>query len=419
MQKKKSTKQKIINKKKDDYLFYKYRIHQIYILFKGESYKVGVERFNSFTIIHDFEENLYPIIKCDLGMEESLYRRIIKEKKDLKIKICIRKYYRKNTQKKKSIAKNHINETFTLILDDMDDTLTGKAHKKEYPDGDENEMNAATINMELFLFKGNLITSNRSIMNAVFKDTTVSGAIGYLLTKNGARNVLMPRVDNQTIYPELIIPPLNVVEALAFIDSYYGIYNTGTIMYFGIDRGYIIPYCRASGAVASGESENVCIIVPDIGSKITDNICSLKKYSDPDTPYVIADPESFNPSNKGITQAVLNPEDIDLIDNTTGDIDSSKGKNRGSVLLRSENKFYKDIYKAKVKSNDTVITINFKDCDFNIFTPNKKYKFIFEDTKKTKEYKGTYFLSSISITYAKESKDMTCEAEATFKKMVT
>ena len=411
-------KPKIINRKKDDYLFYKYQIHEIYILFKGETYKIRPERLNSFTVIHDFEENLYPIIKCDIGIEHSLYKKIMKHKNDLKIKLCIRKFYRKNTQKKKSLAKNHINELFTLILDDLDDSLTDKAHKKEYPHGDKDELHAATINLELFLFKKTNIVSNTSHVNTIFKDASVSGAVGYLLGKSGAKNILMPTPDNQNIYPELLIPPMDIVNALYFIDSYYGIYNTGTMFYFSFDRGYILPFCRPSKALSSGESETVCVILPDIGSKITDNICSLKKYSDSKTPYVIADPNSFKPTSKSVSQAVLSPESIDLVDNATGEVDSAKGKNRISVISRSENKFYKQIYNAMIDSNKTVITVNLKDCDFSLFTPNKKYKFIFEDTKKTKEYKGTYFLSSISTTYVKEAKAWTGEAEAVFRKML-
>lgn len=404
--------------KKDDYYIYKYKVHELYLLFKGENYKMDKERLNDITVMDHYLDNVYPIIKIDLALEQSVYDQIIKEKDTLKVKINIRKYYRKNSDDKKSLESNYINDTFSLILDDMENSLDSGAHDLEYPEGDKGEMNAVTTNMELFLFKGDLIKSNTSLINRVFKNATVTGAIGYMLTKVGAKKVLMTRPDNQEIYDELIIPPLKATQAFAFIDSYYGLYKTGSIIYFALDRAYIIPFCKPSNAYASKENETVCIIVPNIGSSITDNICTVKKHSDSTKDYVIADPDSFSPADRGVTDKVLNAQDVTTVDTDSGEISKASDKNKATEVLPSENPYYKEIYEATVKSNESVITISLKDCDFSVLTPNKKYQFIFEDTKLSKEYKGNYYLCQMDVSFLKEGKDFTGGAECVFRKSV-
>ena len=93
----------IIDNKEDDYLIYKYKVHELYLLFNGENYKLENERLNDITIMDHYMENLYPVIKIDLSLEQSVYNRIIKEKDSLKVKLNIRKYYRKNSDDEKSL----------------------------------------------------------------------------------------------------------------------------------------------------------------------------------------------------------------------------------------------------------------------------------------------------------------------------
>lgn len=408
----------IIDNKEDDYLIYKYKVHELYLLFNGENYKLENERLNDITIMDHYMENLYPVIKIDLSLEQSVYNRIIKEKDSLKVKLNIRKYYRKNSDDEKSLESNYINGVFTLILDDSINTIDTKAHDKEFPEGDKNEMNAITTMLELFLFKGDLIKSNTKLLNVVLKQANVSTAIAYLLTKIGAPKVLMTKPDNQEIYDEFKIPPLKIAKAFAFVDSYYGIYNTGAIIYFGLDRGYIIPFCKPSNAYESGEVDTVTIIVPNVGSQITDNICTVKKYNDTSKNYLIADPSSFSPADRGVTGKVLNSEDVQVVQNDTGEVTKTKEKNKSTEILPSENPFYKQIYEATVKSNESVISISFKDGDFGVLTPNKKYQFIFEDTSLSKQYKGTYYLCQCDISFVKESKDLTAGAQCVFRRSV-
>lgn len=401
--------------KNDEYRLYRYKVNKLYLLFLDETMELEPSKLNSFSILRNYLEDLYPVIKMDLALEQSTYNKIIANKETMKVRIDIRKYYMKGTSTKKSIKSKHLAQTFTLILDDAVNTITESAHNKEYPSGDENEMNAVNMGMELFLFAGDLIKRNTTNINKVLRDSSVVDALGYILYKIGeVKDLIMPVPDNMTIYPELVIPSLKLSEALSFVDSYYGVFRNGTIIFFDVDRNYILPFCKRCGALASGEQEVVNIVVPKSESKITDKLCSAIKKSTPDAIYIIADANSFEPTNKSVSGKILQAENVEVIDNDTGYVHSVSTENKKVVIRPGLSDFYKDSYKARVQSQDIVINIALKNCDLATLTPNKIYQFLFEDTKLQKKYKGYYHLVNLDISYVKEEKNLTGAANCTF-----
>lgn len=409
----------IVDTKTDKFRIYRYAVNELYLLLPGENLKLDAERLNSLTVLEDFLGNMYPILKIDLALEQSTYNKIISNKAKLKVRIDLRKYYMEGTSTVHSPMQAHLSGAFSLILDDAVNTVDETAHNAEYPEGDFNEMNAVTTGMELFLFSGDLIKANTGIINAILKDCSVIDALGYALEQVGInKNIIMPPIDNSEIYPELVIPPLRISKAVSFLDSYYGIYRSGTVFYFGLTRNYILPYCKRCGALGPGEKECVNIVVPKTGSDITDKQCTMFKASGGGEPYIIADGDSFLPANKDVTAKVLHAENVDIVDNELGAISKVRDKNKKVVIKPGENSFYRESYVSRVQAESVVITITVKDCDLEPFTPNKIYKFLFEDTSMTKQYNGVYHLVKMDQTFLKEESDLTGGATLTFHKSV-
>lgn len=408
----------IIDNKRDTYLFYKYRVHEIYLLFSSGSYKLENERVNGLQITEDYVGNLYPIIKLTLALEPSIYYKLIQDKENVQVKLNLRKYYRENTEEKKSMFSNHINTTFKLILNDDDDFMGEKLHDLEYPEGDTEEMGSVTTEIDLYLFKADIIRANTENINFVIQNATVTTALTYMLTKIGAKNVLLSSIDNRTNYDTIAIPPMKLAKAIAYLDSFYGFHRTGSIVYFGFDRSYIIRYCAQSNAFSQGEEETITIIIPQTGSQLTDNICSLRRSGEENHIYLISDGDSFESSNEDVTQRILSPEEIDVLNNDTGAMESrASSDNKLLSLRKTENPFYAEIYNHQLRSNEVVISCSFRDCLAEEITPNKRYKFIFEDTKLTHKYSGLFCLTSKDSIYVKDGEDLTVGVTCEFRKI--
>ena len=166
----------------DEIHFYKYHLKELYIIFSDGPYKVDNNRLCDITEMENYLDDLYPIFKIRLTFEPSIYYKMIKEKDTLKIKINLQKYYRVNDKGEKSPFSKFISDTFELILDDDDENMSKDIHEKEFPQGDENELNAITITKELFLFKKFVIKAKNVVINKVFENMTPANGLSYILS---------------------------------------------------------------------------------------------------------------------------------------------------------------------------------------------------------------------------------------------
>ena len=405
--------------KSDDILFYKYHLKELYIVFSDGPYKIDINRVLGITHIENYLEDLYPVFKLDVMFEPSVYYKIIKEKDTLKVKVSLQKYYRTNDRRKKSIFSKCISNTFELILDDDDEYLTKDVHEKEFPQGDKDELNAITMKMEMFLFKKSVIKSNKILINKIWKNMTPSGAVGYLMSKLGIKNLLMDKIDNKETYEYFYMPPLTVNQELRFVDSYYGFHKTGTVIFFGLDRSYFLRFSTKTNAFEKGEIKDICFIVPKEGSSITDSYAQLDKKSDKTKKYILVEPSQFTPRNPSRTSSIVQPEVVEFVSADEGELRQT-GENKTNkkiVVAKGVNPYYESMYKAMVDSEESQIEVMVKDVDYNLLEPNKHYSFLFEDTSLAKKYKGKYFLCMKQATFMKEGEDFTVGVSLTFRKV--
>lgn len=387
--------------------FYRYRIKEFYLILPGETVTIEEHQVNQITLIDDYMLNLYPILKVDLGLTPDTYHKIIDKKDDVQFRINIQSYYLNSN--KKSIYSKSLNGTFSLILDDDDEDMK-ENYREEYPNGDETEMNAMTTTSEFFLFKP--IVTDKEV-NIVAKDCTVDTGISYLFSLMGIKNMLGQKSDNTRSYGQFIVPPMKLGNALQWIDSYYGIYKTGSIIYLGLDTSYMIPYGGNVKVFKANEPKVISIIVPEEDGGENNHICQAVKKGESNNCYMIAAPSTFKPLNPTESSKVFSSEEVSVVNPNTGYPVNNAGTK--TVTDKSENPFLNSMNKALFNSDNSVVTVLLENINFELLTPNKEYQFLFEDTTLAQKYKGRYFLCKRDILISKESQNMKVSVQCMFK----
>lgn len=405
----------------DTYIHYQYIIKEFFILINGENIRINNERIGAIKIVNDYVENLFPIMSITLNLDAGLYYKIIKNKKDVKFKLRMQKFYRKNMDSIIcGLYEDCISKTFSLILDDEEEDFTEKLRELAYGEDQQNNLTATKINMEFFLFDSELMKTMKQTVNQILEDGTVTSAIGYICSRLNIKNLLMTRADNVNEYSQLIIPPMKLSKALSYIDTFYGIHKNGSIIFFDYDRGYIIPYNGRCTAYEPNEIKEVSVIVPKAESVLVNNVCQLKKYDQPNSKFIIADQSSMTFFDETVSQDILEGKEVRIIDLYTGEIedtlDNDENGRRKIITNRGENRYFKDIYKAQMKSAEAVITATFQDIDMALIKPNKKFNFIFEDITLSRKYKGTYIISKTAMVLTRKTNEYTMLMTCTFRK---
>jgi len=391
---------------------WKYIVKFMKVTFSNkETIDIPVERVKELIIEENYEEYYFPLVKLKVVLDLNMYYDIIRNKNNCKINLRIDRFYfedEKNTDR--SIIKKFINDTFELIMDestdDMYQSLKEDENKSDFTTRKKDtstDLMDVTNELSFYLFKPTISGTKKNV-NKILTDCNVSDAVAYLATVANVNNILMAQPDNTTRYKELLLPPLSILRSLEFIDLYYGLYKQGTMIYFGLDYTYILPYSGKCTVYHTGEITTTNIIIPKSTNITHKNILgSLKKMTDRNKNYIIADYSTINIQNQSISNNYLNANNLQTVDSyddiTTKQESKAVAKTEGFTKImenKTMNSFYSSMYAAQSDGRSTVVSLRLQDFDITMITPNKEFNLIFEDPTYTKKYNGKYLIAGVT-----------------------
>lgn len=389
-------------------------------------------RLTKFDIMEDFENNYFPVFSIELSLETSVYKRIVENKDYIRVYLRIDKFARRGESQLKLLKRKFIDGRFVLIMDetfiDFEARLKQAANSKDYTDkisSDRNDLNSINTKVKFYLFPENIEGTKKNV-DKVFTDVTVMDVYTWLFYNAKFKKVLMTQPDNITRYNELIIPPLSTLKAMSFIDTYYGTYIYGAMMFFGIWYTYIHPYdglCHMMPKDDPLVKPEVHIVVPSIDDDAKTGM--IKSLIDWNKDYVLARYDSIEPLNSSISNDYLNANNIQSIDsfeNISKAVRSEAKHRRKSNYIRffenhTENEYLPFNYAAQTNALSDVVRVSFIDDDAQVFLPFKRYNLIFQDSNYTNQYTGNYVLSSIVHHFTSSGTEFSVVSEATIKKI--
>lgn len=411
---------------------WRYKVTGFNLLIPNED-KITIpnERLRGLEISNLYELLYFPLIKITINVSADIYYKILKYKNKCRFHIQINRYYLEITDNgNKSINRNFINDTFSLIMDDQTEDMLNslkevenKGNYETIIKNTENDLFMTDNVIEFYLFKTN-VGNLRKPVNKVIKNCNITDVIAYLSYKANLKNVLLAQPDNRKNYDEFLIPYLPIVKAFKFIDYYYGIFKEGSIIFFDLDYTYIIPYSGKCSVYRKNEIRNTNIIVPKSANlSFCNSICSLTRPGDKKNNYIICDYSTINIENQSISNNYIDANDVDVVDSFDGKIStgiSNASSNIDNVKKVTENRTDNGMLSTALanvsSSKSVVITARLQDYDISALTPNKRMNMIFEDTKYINKYNGTYLLSSAVHTFIPDGEDLVLNTVAVFKK---
>lgn len=404
---------------------WKYKVEEFTLLFPSSTYDIPTERVTSLSIDNKYEKYLFPIVKITMGLEPSVYREIIANKNDVKLKIRFQKYYTEQGSEQKSLARDCFNTTFSLLIDDeyLDQDYSVRLSEEnalgEKVD-DKNDLRKID-KAEFYLYKMDTIQGLRIMVNAVLKNINMIGAIAYLGATAKISNFLVSPLENNTNYNELIIPPQTALSALQYLDSEYGFYKAGSTIFFGIDRSYILNYKGGSTAYQKDEIQETCILVPEKGGMFGSLELGLEKINEvTKRNYIVVRSEHVFPNSDTVSKNIISGTNATIVNTNQNTITTSTSNLKGNssiINTNTMNPWIGETYAAQTAANATVITLSCGDFDMDAITPNKKFSILFEDTINGQNYKGTYILSESILKFTRYGSDFELNASMTLKRV--
>lgn len=410
---------------------WKYTVKNIQLSIPGEeNIVIPNERMKSISIMEDYEALYFPLFKIELILESEIYYKIIKNKNRCKIHLRIDRYFHSIDNSEKSAYRKFINSNFDLIIDedtdDMQYSLKQEENKLDYENiikSDMNELNQVDTVFSFYLFNSDIIDGTKKNVNKVLSNCNIVDAIAWIASTGKIKNLLMGQPDNIKIYDELLIPKMSILRALEYLDSYFGLYQKGSMIYFGLDYTYILPYTGKCKAYVNNEITDINMVVPKSSNlQYAHNCGELFKGNEHKKHYIVCDHETIDIRNDSISNNYLVANDIETIDSYTGESEtfntdaiSKKGNFVRVHKNNTENPYIGTIYTAQTGARSKVVVISTQDYNIMDIAPNKQYSILFEDMKLTKKHNGLYILCNVNHSFIKEGEDFALRSIITFK----
>lgn len=294
------------------------------------------------------------------------------------------------------------NETFSIRLPEDDESIDPsllegslQANGESSDDTDKiDKINYFESNnpVSIVLFNQELLNCSNRMVNMIPTSGLVQNIAAAILTKSKHKRVLFSKCENDTVYDEPPIPKMKAYQAILYLDQLYGLYKQGAMVYYDVDAMYIINLCANNTARREKEWSKCTFLVSDDINTIPGG--AMVRKPDDDRYYInvnsssvkFTKPSTDNNETVGSIVNVITTDDTDMESLGVEDEVISQKNELNVYIRKDDNRFFKDILKARIEENESVVVVTCDNVDMTAFAPNKRYNFTFEDAKKQKKY---------------------------------
>lgn len=439
--------------KAPEYNQYKYFIDEdlTYTDKKGKSLFINKELIKVVIIERDYERGNMPFLIIRGGVQDTTLLRIATGLPDgnmyLKISKGIPGFDNQNSgdynstepaSKQYINKKPYIDDTFQVLMQDQSLRLYEKfaskdtnttSNEDEIKDKDERNNEES---MAIGLVKKEHLTRTKSIINAIIPaGTPTIDVLAFFFSEAGFTNVLISNPENAKNNKDLIIPPMNFLEALAYYNQLRGIYYSRYRFFQDFKRVYMLDTSGKCTAYEKKEPMKVIMFINSYGqdSSSTYGMATLNKTSNtgasssereeltlsiPQNNIDIKSDGAFSKERNFSSIYSVNMRDTNIIGTNVKGVEGYDN----TIIRRNiyTNPYLNSAESRAVGESNIIITVTLIDIDIDAFTPNKEYIFQFGNPNYV-DLQGSYRLIKVTTMLERASDEFSMYALAEFRKV--
>lgn len=177
----------------------------------------------------NYKKNVFPITQIFLSLDFDLYTTI--RDNDVLIKINIKKKILDSLTDSENIfsGETYINNELFVIMDKNKMILIPE----------DNETDMPSINASFSLFSMNHLKINKHVFNSNYINCRLTEIMALMNNINDSM-LYIERPTNQSRYEQVLIPPMNGISMIKYLQKYYHMYPDGLRMFFDFNSYYIL-----------------------------------------------------------------------------------------------------------------------------------------------------------------------------------
>lgn len=393
-----------------------YKINLNIILDDNTTLNISSSDIVSISIINNYDSMYFPIIRLRLYSDVENILSIVESVDSIRCYISFSGgVYRINSDES--------SPTIVKPTNPMSFNMKGYIENKNIPtstlDQYENGIKKTTdLNksvkapIEIYCYDETLIHRTKQNVSSIYKDISLQTLIESIFKNANIYKYQIDTPENQNKYAQILIPNLNLVDTLSFIESRYGIYKRGGQIYGDYDKIYIV------NSDINNNSDILPIYIESI--KNNSNTYGLKKINDNYNMMTLAN--SVSVITETDVERVLRSPDLVAINLNTLKIETrtmqklySEMVNNSENYLRTTienllhknvNEYMLDTFIARVNEKMTKVDISGNGFDIAKMKINTRYNLVFTSTIRGLNINEYYRATYTCHTFANLSADL-------------
>ena len=323
----------------------------------------------SISIINDYDYAFFPIIRLRLYIDLPKLAYINEDPNNLLIGFSCNGSINKINESEDGVTYTKIRsfsmENYSSGLYGYVETKNNPYSKYDnYQMGEKRDDSLNTNNkvpLTIYCYDKNLIRATKQRVNSIYTNTSLYAVITDMFSQCGINEYYIEPFDNNEIYNQILIPNMSLIDAISYLDTYYGLYKDGSSLY-STTFGHI-SLSRPIKEIKMMISSPVRVSSYKAGnsfSGISDPFNSIT-YQTPDTSVVIKSQTDLEQTINAQIFASMNVSDFESVSTYLDKIFKDSDMTNIEVpyiIHKSKNQFIPSMYKARVNERNTRIDLS-------------------------------------------------------------
>lgn len=201
----------------------------------------------SISIQQDFNNNIFPMFRIRLYTDITTLTYINENPKNLDMTISATRDICEINQEDKTFGRTLETSAFGIYQNKklrcyIESKNTPYSEYDNYQQGikkDDSLNTTSKVPITLYCYDEEAIRNIKRKVTSIFKNTTLMEVINYMANECDLK-CTAASLDNNEKFDQILIPNLSFVDAISYLDSYYGLYKSGAMLTTDAGSGHMM-----------------------------------------------------------------------------------------------------------------------------------------------------------------------------------
>lgn len=364
-----------------------YKTNIALVINKKDIIKISSSDIVSISIVNNYDTMTYPIIRLRLYSDISLIEKISENYNDIYVRGNLDGgVYRMNDDDKTPVLISPTKGISIKMKAYIENKNTPTSSMDQYEDGikKNNDLNEnVKVPIELYCYDDSLIHNMKQKSQSIYKSMSLTSIIEDMFRRSEILQYEIDPLDNQNKFNQVLIPNLNILKSLSFLETNYGLHKKGSQIFGDIDKFYL---CSMD---VNNNTKPLPIYVDSY--KSNSDMGGMRRFSN-----------NFNMNIKASNVSVMSQTDIERIMNSQemvvvdlnnlrvdtnrlqklyavhGVDKTSENISTPNILHKTKNEYITDFNIARINEKITRVDVSGVGFDISKMKINTRYNLIFE-----------------------------------------